>query len=92
MTPDIFMRELSLELIDDEDLFGIIVQPVEFDLFTSSQSLRVPRNTKLKLETNFLIFFFHTDLGKHYDSYFTHYIQNYKFIDEANNESAFFLK
>ena len=28
----------------------------------------------LKLETNFLIFLFHTGLGKAYDGYFTYYI------------------
>ena len=38
----------------------------------------------LKLETNFLIFLFHTGLGKAYDGYFTHYIQNHQPISETD--------
>lgn len=39
------IRESSLEPIDNDDLFGTTVQPVEFNPLTSTQSLRVPNNT-----------------------------------------------
>lgn len=45
-----------------------------------------------KLETNFLTFLFHTGLGKTYDAYFTHYIQNHKPMNDANTEAAFSLE
>ena len=45
-----------------------------------------------KLKTNFLIFFFHIDLNKVYDTYFIYYIQNHKSINNINIESTFSLK
>ena len=44
---------------------------------------------RLKLETNFLIFLFHTGLGKAYDTYFTHYTQTHKPNNDDNTEPAY---
>ena len=46
----------------------------------------------LKLKINFFIYFFHIDLSKTYDIYFTYYIQNYKSKNDVNIEAAFLLK
>ena len=46
----------------------------------------------LRLETNFLIFLFYTNLGKSNKAYFTYYIQNHKAINKENTLSAFSLE
>lgn len=38
----------------------------------------------LRLETNYLIFLFHTGLGKAYEGYFTHYIQTHSPMSETD--------
>ena len=47
-------------------------------------------NPKLQLETNYLIFLFHTGLGKEYQDYFTTYTQTHEAM--ADNKAAYTLE
>ena len=46
----------------------------------------------LCLETNFLIFLFHTGLGREYEQYFTHYSQTHDPMSADNDKPAFSLE
>ena len=45
----------------------------------------------LRLNENFLIFLFHTGLGKDHEDYFLHYTQNHAAVDDAG-KPAFTLE
>ena len=47
---------------------------------------------ELKLNDNFLIFLFHTGLGKEHEDYFLHYTQHHIAIDPATGRPAFTLE
>lgn len=83
---DLYRQLLKLDLGQCKDAsdFAARLKGIHTDITNVSP--------KLKLETNFLIFLFHTGLGKAYDAYFTHYIQNHKPMNEANTEPAFSLE
>ena len=83
---DLYRRLLSLELgtCKDASDFAAQLKGIHTEITDMCPAL--------KLETNFLIFLFHSGLGKSYDAYFTHYIQEHKPMNDENTQPAYSLE
>ena len=83
---DLYRQLLKLDLSSCKDTsdYAARLKGIHTDITNMSPAL--------KLETNFLIFLFHTGLGKSNEAYFTHYIQNHKAMNEENTLPAFSLE
>ena len=77
---DLYRQLITFDLKDATD-FASRLNAIHIDITNIA-----PR---LKLETNFLIFLFHTGLGKAYNTYFTHYTRTHKPNNEDNTEPAY---